>query len=372
MKQFVLVAGVDYEFRKGVTGVNFRQFCDNRRKAITAKNTAHEELRFTVIDFRAGEVVTVVVTYPGGRKLETTARAETFDPIKPSHYDPVPFPDGTTHNFFKPGQSGVLSVTDVYRIVRAIGVNDPGTLAELDFFSHGWMGGPILVNSTDDRSTVLPVPSTGGAPATATFDLTGMSMRDPDDKDPRPGLDFIAPTMDAAALLEFQHAFAADGIVWLWGCAFPRTMHHLLTAIERSDAYRSTGLADDVELTLKNLTEPDTRFLERFLLPVLGTPFPAPRSTVKVRFKHVKFWACQANQSAYAAQIATAAKVRTFAAPLGTAADYDTEATGQMHVNPVFGAHLAFYKNYLGMTFDPEGRRYGLFKPNAVCTAPPP
>ena len=53
------------------------------------------------------------------------------------------FRDGETHHFFKNGQSGMMSVTDVYAAVQAIGSSDPGTLLELSFFSHAWHGGPL-------------------------------------------------------------------------------------------------------------------------------------------------------------------------------------------------------------------------------------
>ncbi|MGA4538446.1 hypothetical protein ACPA54_00460 [Uniformispora flossi] len=366
MKQFVLVAGVDFEFQ----GVDFRSLCDNRRKRIVAANTAKVELRFTTMDFRSGEVVRTDVAYPSGAKVETSKTIAKFDPVGKSSYETVTFPDGSRHTRFKSGQFKVLSITDVYAAVRAIGSGpDPGSLAELHFFSHGWMGGPILVDSDDDRTALVPTPGPGGAVSFTRLMLTGMTMRDPDDKDPRAQFDFVAPTMDKPALAEFRKAFAKDGLVWLWGCSFPLVVHHILTAIERSSAYQSSGLGDDVELTLTGLNNEDVDFLERFLKAHIG-PFPKPRTTVKVPFKWLKFWACQANQSAFAAQIAAATGVETRAAPLGTYADYDTGKLPLMHVFPSFTAHFTFYKNYLGMDFDPESRHYGITRPGTTCPVP--
>jgi hypothetical protein len=364
MKQYVLVAGVDYEFK----GVDFRRLSDNRRQRIVAANAARTNLRFTTIDFRAGEVVVTDVTYPAGKKVETSSRPQTFTAVTRSSYTSVTYADGSTHNRFKPGQFGTASILDVYRIVREIGTNDPGTLVELDIFSHGWMGGPILVNSDDDRTAIVPVPSVAPASSTVVLTATG-TMRDPDDMDPRPQYDFLAPTMDAAALMLFRAAFAVGGVVWLWGCSFPTVVHHLLTAIERSSGYKSTGLGDDDVLTLTNLTAEDVDYLEVFVKPLLG-PFPAPRSRVTTKFKYLRYFACVANRSSFAAQVADAANVPTLAAPLGTYAEYDSGRLPLMNVFSGFTAHFRFYRNYLGMTFDPEGRRYGIYMPATSC--PPP
>ena len=63
MKAFILVAGVDYEFK----GVDFRIFCNNRVKRLIAANKAKDDLTFTIFDFRKGEVVTHEVTFPSGK-----------------------------------------------------------------------------------------------------------------------------------------------------------------------------------------------------------------------------------------------------------------------------------------------------------------
>lgn len=367
MKQFVLVAGVDYEFK----GVDFRLLCDNRRKRLTAANTAREDLKFTTLDFRSGVIDVTMVTFPDGSKVETTSRTATFAPVNRGSYTTVTYPDGTSHTRFKPGQSGVLSILDVYASIRAIGAADPGTLAELSFFSHGWMGGPLLINSDDDRSAVVPAPSVSPAATTVTLSLIGTTLRDPDDKDPRAQFDFVAPTMDAAALANFRKAFASDGLAWLWGCAFPKVVHHALTAIERCNEYRSTGLSDDDEMTLTRLNAEDVFYLERVLKPLLG-PFPAPRTTVKIRFKYLKYFLCVVNRSSYAARFADASNVSTLAAPLGTYTVYDSGTLPLMSVFSGFTRHFTLYRNYLGMTFDAERRNYGTFLPGTSCPVPSP
>src|SRR5690606_7934274 len=96
-----------------------------------------------------------------------------------------------TYYHFKNNQFTTMSIVDIYKTVQEIGKNEPKSLVELSFFSHGWMGGPILVNSFDDRQLHIPV--VGRIPVPNGF-------RDPDDRDPRTALDFIPPNMSPAAL----------------------------------------------------------------------------------------------------------------------------------------------------------------------------
>ncbi len=59
MKQYILVAGVDYEFN----GNDFKTLCDNRMKSIISKNQSKEEIKFTILDFVSGAVTQNDVTY---------------------------------------------------------------------------------------------------------------------------------------------------------------------------------------------------------------------------------------------------------------------------------------------------------------------
>lgn len=359
MKQILLVAGVDYEF----SGVDFRSLADNRRKLLDRKNTTHDDLRFITMDVRAGQVEVREITFPGGKRAENVTTTTPFTAV-----DRTSYTTAGGHTRFKPGQYTVMSITDVYAKVRDIGGSDPGSLVELSIFSHGWMGGPILVNSTDDRQMEITVPVPGATPITVTVPVTG-TLRDPDDKDGRPRLDFIAPTMDAAALTQFKDAFASDGFAWLWGCAFPRVIHHTLWAMEGSKAYKSSGVGDDTVLDMPAVTAEDVDFLEQILAPKLGA-FPS-RTSISVKFTYLKWAFCVANQACYAFALATAAGVDVRAAALGTYAEYDTAGDRLMNVYSGFTAHFTFYKNYLGFTFDPEGRRYAVYRAAGLsCPSP--
>ncbi|MFD6699389.1 MULTISPECIES: hypothetical protein [unclassified Microbacterium] len=363
MRNHIIMAGVDWEFQ----GVDFQVLATNRRKYLTRQNTAKADLRFLMMDVRAGQVTRVDVTYPGGVKTETSSVVATFGAVARSSIGTFTDSAGVSRTGFKPGQFSVMSITDLYAAVRDIGQNAPGTLQEVSFFGHGWMGGLILVNSFDDRSPIIPVPSTGGAPTTITATL-GPTQRDPNDKDSRGEYDFVAPTQDAAALTLFKAAFATDGFSWLWGCAFPRVIHHAMWAMEGAKGYATSGTDDDTVLTLDRVVKEDVDYIEGFLLPILKTPFPS-RSTITTKFKFLKYVFCAANASAFAAQLATATGKPVLAALLGTYAEYD-DPPDMMHVHTGFTAHVAFYKNYVGMSMDPEGRGYGVYQPGLTCTAP--
>lgn len=354
MRHYVLVAGVDYE-RKGV---DFRLFCNNRLKRLVAANKAKEELAFTIFDFKAGAVVTHEVTYPAGRRAERTSTDKRFDPVTRAHYDRTGTGSDTRY-VFKDGQFGVMSVLDVYSQVQAVGRDAPGTLRELSFFSHAWHGGPILVNSFDDGVLHVPNPFAGGPPVPMPLG----SARDPDDMDPRTK-DFRAPTMGAPDLARFRSAYHVDGHSWNWGCAFPRVIHEILHKLEHHPKYRSSGLGDAVTLSFTNFR---THHVDQLRARLGAAAIPDPKK-VELEFGQLKRFFCSATQDSYTHHLAVASDRKAYGGVIGTYSEYDTGVSlALMNVHKGFARHLTFYKNYLGFAFDPEGRRYGEFKPTFSC-----
>jgi hypothetical protein len=152
---------------------------------------------------------------------------QTFSRVTAANYSG--FTTGEENTFNK-NPSGVMSITDIYALIQGIGGGaDKGTVIELSFFSHGFMGGPILVNSFD--TTNDPV------------------IRDSDDKDARQSKDFQAPTMDAKALGNFKAAFADSAVVWIWGCVFNSAVNKVLGRLFKTSKFRSTppGKLKDTE-----------------------------------------------------------------------------------------------------------------------------
>src|SRR5918994_3373013 len=363
MKHTILVAGVDYGHLP--KGVNFRIFCDSRVKRILARNTKKEDLTFQIFDFRRGEVATHEFTYPAKKRVEKTTKLtpSPFKSISRANYDV-----SGSEPRFKDGQRDTMSVLDIYRAVQKVGVDAPNTLAELSIFSHGWLGGPILVNSDDDGMATFIGPLSSAPPL--RFRLPS-GARDPDDMDPRP-TDFTPPTMDAVALGNFQNAFSKDGYIWIWGCAFPRVVHEILTKIERHPTYRERGLGDETVFKIKNLNPEQADLLELKVMYALGGPFPDKRN-IEIKFKFLKYFFCQFTEESYSHHIAKNSKVKVYGAVQGTYADYDSGSLPLMHVyTKGFARHFTFYKNYLGFNFDPEGRKYGEYKPDFPCAVPSP
>ncbi|MES1240950.1 MAG: hypothetical protein ABUT39_04965 [Acidobacteriota bacterium] len=363
MKQVVLVAGVDYEFK----GVDFRVFCENRMKRLIASNKKKEDLTFILFDVLKGEQVTREVTFPGGKQTikATPLSPSPFHAVTKANYNRTVV-DGEAHYRFKDGQSGIVSAQDIYKAIRNIGRSAPNTLIEVSVFSHGWMGGPILVNSFDDGIATTMVAGVGPV----SFVLPS-AARDPDDMDPRGAKDFIAPTMDPAALTELKNAFHSDAIIWLWGCAFPRLVHEILHKIEHHASYKDSGLGDEEMFRITNFNTEQAQTLENWIASDLGGPFP-DRKRIEIKFKFLKLFFNKIVSASYAQHLANAANVKVFAALMGTYADYDAGPLRLMSIFKGFARHFKFYQSYLGFGFDPEGRKYGAYLPGRTFPVPGP
>lgn len=364
MKHFILVAGVDYEFK----GVDFRIFCDNRVKRILAANKSKDDMTFQIFDFRRGEIVTKERLFVGGKPTDknTKLTPSPFKAVSKANYD-VTVTAGETHYYFKEGQDDIMSITDIYDAVQKIGVDAPHTLAELSFFSHAWMGGPILVNSFDDGNFTVKLPPFS---TPVSLPLPG-GMRDPDDLDPRASKDFIPPVMNASQLSNFKNAFHNAGHIWIWGCAFPRLVHEVLHKIERHPKYKDSGLGGEEVFKITNFNAAQADILEKFLRSTLGGPFP-DKTNIEIKFKFLKHFFCLITEASYTHHIAKNATVKAFGGVMGTYSDYDTGHLPLMSVYKGFAKHFTFYKNYLGFDFDPEGRKYGAYEPGFSCTPPVP
>ncbi|PFV93066.1 hypothetical protein COL08_23015 [Priestia megaterium] len=364
MKQFILVAGVDYYFK----GVDFRIYCENRMKRILAKHKIKEELTFKIFDFGRGEIITHLVTYLNGKQATKTSKLtpSPYKKISIAHYNRT-VEKNETHYHFKDGQRDSLSIMDIYKEVQQIGISDAGTLMELSFFSHAGMGGPVLVNSFDDRIIYSTNTSTGSS---KSIELPS-GARDPDDMDPRVEKDFILPTMDDNALSNFQKAYHPDGYNWIWGCAFFQEAHEILHKIEQHPSYKEKGLTGEEVFVFSNLNPVYIDILEGHLLPVLGAPFPN-RKKIEIKFKYLKYFFAKLTVSGYSFQIAKNSKKKTYGGVIGTYSALDEGPLPLMSVYKRFVKHFNFYKNYLGFSFDREDRMYGEYNHDFKFEVPKP
>ncbi|MEV6423986.1 hypothetical protein [Streptomyces sp. NPDC051662] len=339
MKHFVLVAG----YEQPPKNLPFRAYCENRVRQHVAANKAKEDLVFQIFDVGSGEVVVRTFTYPGGTRTESVAAVRSYERVTRAHYD---------GNAFKDGQDGVMSVVDVYAAVQTIGIRAPGTLMELSFLSHGFAGGPVLVNSFDDEQAER-LNSAG----VKTLFLRLGNRRDPDDKDPRVK-DFHEVNMRPAEFAAFRAAYHPDGFNWSWGCAFEHEVNEILHKLEHHPDYRSAGLPDSKVLVFRNLTRANVDNLSA----MLGTTFPDHRK-VEITFGELKLYFRRQILSSYSHVLAVASGRRTFGGLIGTYAEPDGAPRPLMRVNGRFSRHFTFYKNYFGFALDPERRGYGAYDP---------
>ncbi|MEQ9502856.1 MAG: hypothetical protein RIT81_38655 [Deltaproteobacteria bacterium] len=126
-----------------------------------------------------------------------------------------PDSDSDAYLFLPDAGLDVMSITDVYEFVALVGQNQPGSIHELGFHSHGYRYGPVLVNSYTDNAS---------------------PTRSPNDKDGRAWQDFNDPMPD------HQAAFAAGAEVWLWGCSDYKSMRsELLSDVLADPSYKGDG-----------------------------------------------------------------------------------------------------------------------------------
>jgi len=387
-KQVILVAGFDYENAQ----IDFSAMCTYRMQQLT-KKFAGQQVRFTIFDVGQGTVQSWEPDAKGKViQSDTThivvVKNPAFDGIKDLRMVLVTEPkysftavtsdnfsdwadDTVTYKHFDQKQAGIMSITDIYEYLRQIGAGkDAGTVVECSFFSHGFWGGPVLVNSSD-----------------ATFDDPS-KPRDPNDKDPRYYKDFEPKVMDADALAQFKKAFAKDGFTWGWGCLFAKVYNIIIAEIFRNPTFKSNkDLKDTDKFELEYSLDKDEkdgakRFDEiKDTLKAYGKLNKSGDFDVKMTMKDIKDVFKKALDDTFAQKLATVTNLASFGAFTGTYADpfdglmsviQDNDKTEwvkvekkKKHPEPfhTFSKTIDFYIKYLGRTKDPEDRGYCKYIP---------
>jgi len=324
-----------------------------------------DKLVFTLFDVGAGEISKNEIKDPKKKdsmKNRKWTSVQSFTAVGPANYSGMVVGH---QNAFNANQAGIMSITDVYAYVQNIGAgSDKGSVQELSFFCHGWMGGPILVNSSDPTRDDPTQP------------------RDSNDKDARPAKDFIPPTTSAASLANFSKAFSSSGFIWIWGCAFARSFNIILREVFSTPVYKKTGSAKikDTEVLKLSFSEDlkrtdGTQRFDEIKDKILtgGTLKPTKPGTpreynIDIKFADLKQVFQNFSDSAYAAVIKRATGVKTYGALLGTYADYEKKPrkTNPLMLIPRkippyadnFSKTIKFYTKYFSFTVDPLGRGY--------------
>lgn len=336
-KRYLFVASFDHEDATH----NLSVYCINRIKRILRKTKRADldpMISFSLLDVKEGKIKNFDVS--GTKRVWTDV--STFTPVTRANY---------TGRYFDKSPVGVMSITDVYEFVRNIGRTDPGTVKELNFFGHGWHGGPILVNSKDN---------------------SGTAARDPNDKDGRSSKDFRSPNMSAAALSELSSAYASDGFTWLWGCVFAAAPFQVLHRLLKNRVYQSGKLKDSDLIRLDFTNTHANQFFAS-----VPSFFPAQRAdgTFPLSFHRslndIKDLCKLMVDAGYCKRIATATNRKCYGALPGTYSDYEKRVRLPLMLVPTsvppysdnFRPFLNFYKKHMGLSLDPEGRGYGEHNP---------
>jgi hypothetical protein len=358
-KQVLLVAGFDYEF----SGADFATLCKNRMTRLI-KKFPKDKLVFTLFDVGAGDISKNEIKDPKKKdsmKNRKWTSLQSFTGVSSANYSGMV---AHQENPFNANPAGIMSITDIYTFVQTIGAGpDAGSVQELSFFCHGWMGGPILVNSSDPTRDDRTQP------------------RNSDDKDARPAKDFIPPTTSAAALANFTKAFSGSAFVWIWGCAFARAFNIILAEIFKTPIYNKTprGKLKDSDLFklefTEDLSKPDgtVQFDAIKDKILLGGTLKAGASRsykVDVKLQDIKTRFKLFLDASYSAVIAKSTHIKTYGALLGTYADYEKKPPAYPLMlipqksppyDSDFTRTIRFYKAYLKVAIDPESRGYGTF-----------
>lgn len=335
---------------------NYVNLAENRMRYLLHNNPSwanDANVEFYLFDVKEGKIKQN--RFDGVRR-DWVLKSSTFTPInKATHYN--------SHNF-KIADTNVMSITDVYDFIIDLGKREPDSVQELTIIGHGWMGGPVLVNSYE-RSEYGPA-------GTKRFE------RDPWDKDARPkdGNEINMPTV--TKWYPFYKAFKSDGYIWMWGCNFPKVVFKVLhqTVMKSGSNHHNMGDYKDDTVIKFSFTR---SFAEEYY-PKVPFFFPAVQADGKVlnadlkftrTFKQVKDFCKAMTLNSYAGLFSYNTHIPVIAGMLGTYADYEkapTPSRRRVMVVPTkkppysdnFIRIVQFYKVHLGLDEDPERRGYGI------------
>lgn len=353
--QVLIMAGFDYQGG----GVDFLGMARNRQARLLARSS---QLTVTIMDVGSGtKTVSEMKPNAAGTLVRQVTSSTTHSTVTAANYS-----TGLGHHArFDKNQAGRMSITDLYAAVQTIGANKAtaASLTEVSVFSHGFYGGPILVDSDDGSRT---------------------AARDPNDKDARRNKDFKAPNVTAAQLTAFKAAFAPTAFWWSWGCAFTESYRQVTHRFIHSPLYRRTPPGK-----LKDTDKVTFDFPQAMAEDIYGddtTFFPQTKHiggrkagkfkdlTFERTVKEVREFFLRGVRDCYHTAVGKAGSIQVRGAFLGTYADYELndpsiklplmEIPRSMRIfHNDFTGYIRMWTRDFGFSADPEGHGYGVFPP---------
>ena len=345
-KYIILVGGYDYS--NG--GVNFPSIAERRRLYLLRNNPQWQnnaEVIFIRFDVKAGKIDRNI--FNGSSRAWQGESSAHMAISRSQHY---------RENHLVNADPNIMSVTDVYKYIINLGKTEPGTLYEFSILSHGWFGGPVLLNSfqRDEFST--------GARA---------SERDPLDKDGRTK-DFQAQNMNDDDWSNFRKAFASDGYYWVWGCLFSRAYFDTLYKVIQTKEFRSKAFGSHSDSDTYTITVNQDFVSKHYQVDPIFFPGNPSEKTFTRSLLDIKKFLKRGLRRSYPGRVALDTGVTCVAAYLGTYSDYERSHAGHQAPNPVmviprnmtaygcdFTRPINFFKTYLSMPEDAESRGYGIY-----------
>jgi hypothetical protein len=211
-EEVIMVAGLDY---KGSGTVKYIRFADTLRDDLYTgtchfggsrheiPRVIHDHTVVTSFDFATGY---------RRRQIKGQKSWHELDAIRLGAKAPHVEIPTTQEVQDRRSAEDTISILHVYDYIASLGVEAPQTLLQMNYFSHSWTDGPILLD-TNERVEYKNSSCKG--------------VRDPGDKDPR-CKDFSEENIHN--FKGFCRAFATKGFVKLWGC-FRHNLHDYVDAV---------------------------------------------------------------------------------------------------------------------------------------------
>ncbi len=351
-----------YDFKR--EGVNYALFCKSRMRKIYAVESKKENLVFFICDFASGKITKHTVEFQNGKPFIKENAYKQFDAITLSkNYNIY---SGSPYRYYR-GKTNTMSIIDIYELIAKIGAENPKTLLELSFFSHGYQKGPILANSYDERIYIDPI--------------TGIEYqyleneRNKDDIDPRISIDIdYLKAYIPDIYSNLGNSFSDSGIMWTWGCSYNGDLNNLFSKMFNNSKYKEFGIADDTIFIFKpySFNEKQIQMLNSTLfkdsIAESGLQKFERNKEVKLIFKDFKNYCCALSRGTFAYSWANIFNIIAYGALVGTDSGY-TKIAGEnyMQINPLLSKTVKFYKNYLGFSTDKEGGMYAEYKNKLDC-----
>jgi len=320
--QFVLVSAANANDL--MLNKSFYYCVQPRQDYLFSKYRGKDDLVLTWFEVTSGLCQQVTMDRKGKRsKLATLKR---FKPVTRASYE-----RRGKGWAFRDGQPDIMSIVDVYRFVEDQVAH---SIFEVSIFCHAWEGGPVIVDSYDDRHYK---------------DASGKTVwirdeaRDPDDKDGRTR-DFEPVNRNLA---KFQAAFNPEGAIRVWGCNHTDRDVDLFKRLFLHKEYRRTGMKDSQALVLHLPSKYDSEFTTRGL--------PVTKGRLACTFGELRHYIEREFNSCYNAKAARGAGVKAYGGAPGNGSDVGGKGGFPMYIVATPGHNLQiieFYKKYLGVKFD--------------------